>query len=250
MSLASRTPSAREVCKRLATAGVVLACVAAGVQTILYLLDVYALDRSVAMFDVDEGAVSTWASSSATFVVGFVALLLYFVDSTERMRGPALALACAYLSFDDTATVHETIGDKVTAALNLSGSYVQVVWPALYFPLLVAVAVMLLRLADESPVARRLVVAGLALLVVGVAMEVAGIALDKADVDKSSWLWTTEFMLEEGVELAGWILIATGASVRLITALLEPQGPTGEARHASACADSTAERDTADALPM
>ena len=241
----NRSRSAADICGRLAKTGVLLACVAAGVQTILYLLDVYALDRSVSMFDVDEGAVSTWASSCATFAVGFVALLLYFVDPRERLRGLSLALACAYLSLDDAATLHETIADKVTAASDLSGTYVQVVWPVLYFPLLVAVAVMLLRLADETAVARRLVVAGLALLVVGVAMEVTGVALDKADVAKTSWPWTAEFTLEEGVELAGWILIAAGASVRFITSMFEALEPSAAGR-ASSRAESPARPDALD----
>jgi len=209
----------------VAVIGIVLACAAASIQTVLYLTDVYVLDRSVAMFDVDEGAISTWSSSCATFAVGLVAFLLFFVDPKERVRGPALALTTAYLSFDDTATLHETIGYKVTGALNLSNSYAQVMWPLLYFPLLTIVALLMLRLGRDTPTAHRLIVAGLALLVTGVVMNMAGILLDLADVAKTSWLWTFEFTVEEGVELAGWILIASGASARLIALALDRQQP-------------------------
>ena len=215
--------------RRLVTTGVVLAVSAVALLSALYLVHVYALDRDTAMFDLEEGGLVTWASSSATFSAGVVALLLSFIDSSQRLRGPAIALGAAFLSFDDANFLHERIAFGITGALNVSDSYVQIIWPTLYFPLLAAVALLLLQLARDTTMARHLIVLGLLALVSGVAMEIAGIALDQAHVDPESWPWTVEIIMEEGIELAGWILITTGAAVRLVT-LAHEKNPVANAR--------------------
>lgn len=203
--------------RRLITTGVLLACLAVVVQTALYLVHVYALDRSVAMFDLEEGGLVTWATSSATFSAGVVALLLSFVDSSQRLRGPAIGLGTVFISFDDAVFLHERIAFGITGALTIPDSYAQIIWPSLYFPLLIAVAVLLVQLARDTPSAHSLIVLGLLGLATAVVLEIAGIALDQAHVHPESWLWTVEIVVEEGLELAGWILITTGAAVRLIT---------------------------------
>ena len=97
--------------RRLVVTGVFLACLAVTVQTALYVADVYALDRRVQLFDIDnEGGVATWAASVATFSTGFVALLLIFVESSRKLRLLALAAAATFLSFDDTVVLHERLG--------------------------------------------------------------------------------------------------------------------------------------------
>ena len=214
--------------RHLVTTGVAIASSAVALLSALYLVHVYALDRDTAMFDLEEGGLVTWASSSATFSTGVVALLLSFIDSSQKLRGPAVALGTAFLSFDDANFLHERIGFGITGALNISDSYVQIIWPTLYFPLLVVVAVLLLQLVQDTTMAQRLIFLGLLALVSGVAMEIAGIALDQAHVDAESWPWTVEIILEEGIELAGWILITTGAAVRLIT-LAHDHSPVADA---------------------
>jgi hypothetical protein len=56
-----------------------------------------------------------------------------------------------------------------------------------------------------------MVVAGLALLVAGVGLEVAGVRVDRPPLEESA------VVLEETVEVAGWILVTTGIAIRLIT---------------------------------
>jgi len=201
---------------RLITTGVVIAVVAVTVQSLLYLVNVYGFDRSIRTFDLEEGELVTWATSSAAFAVGLLALLLSFLDPAQRIRGVAIAAGAAFVSFDDVAALHEQFAFRITGAFDLADTYVQVVWPTLYFPLLVALAVLLLQMAQDTPPAQRLVVAGLLALGVAVGLEVAGLALDRAGAGSESWPRTVEVTLEEGVELAGWILIATGAAVRLL----------------------------------
>jgi hypothetical protein len=208
--------------RRFVTTGVVLAVATVALQSALYLVHVYALDRGTQMFDLEEGGLVTWLSSSATFAAGLVAFLLSYVDGSQRIRGPALALAIGFLSFDDANFLHERISFRIQEAIDVSDTYLLVIWPMLYFPLLVAVAVLLLQVARETHVAQRLVSIGLLMLVAAVGMEVAGVALDKAGVDPHSWLWTLETICEEGLELAGWILIATGISARLLTLTASP----------------------------
>ena len=49
---------------------------------------------------------------------------------------------------------------------------------------------------------------GLALLAAAVVLEVCSAALIRAGFDRGSVLYELEVVLEEGAELAGWILIA------------------------------------------
>jgi hypothetical protein len=84
-----------------------------------------------------------------------------------------------------------------------------VLWPGLYLPLLAALAVALVAVARELPRdARRFVVAGLALLAAAVALEVLSAGVIRSGHDRGSLLYELETVLEEGAELAGWILIA------------------------------------------
>jgi len=194
--------------------GVLLAGIGVAMQSALYLVDMYVLDRSVELFDLEEGAIVTWAASSAAFAVAVVAALLALLDERVKVRAVVVAAGAAFLSFDDATYLHERIALGITAALDASDTYVQLVWPSLYFPLLAVVAVCLLRIATDTATAHRLVVAGLALLTSAVVLEVAALALERAGVD--SWPSTVEVVMEEGVELAGWVLIATGVAVRLL----------------------------------
>ena len=212
--------------RSVATAGVALALAAVTAQTGLYLLDVYALDRRVGTFDLDtESGFPAWAASVATFSTGFVALLLSFVEPAQKLRLWGLAAAATFLSFDEALGVHERLGLKVIDALDLDDTYLRVAWPAVYLPLLAAVAVLIVQLARTSTgPARGLLAAGMVMLAGAVGLEVAGLALDLIPpLTETAWLYTLEIALEEAAELAGWILLTTGLTVRLFDA-----GATGD----------------------
>lgn len=196
--------------------GVWLAVLAVSLQTVAYLVDVYALDRHVELFDLEEGELVTWTSSSATFAVALLALILGLIDPAQHVRGPVIAAGTAFISFDDAAQIHERIAVTITDAADLSDTFVQVVWPALYLPLIALVALLLVQLTREDRLARRLVLYGLGALATAVLLEVAGTALDSAGFDARSWPRRVEVTVEEGIELAGWILVATGLAVQVI----------------------------------
>jgi hypothetical protein len=215
-----QTQSARDADQRsLVVAGVFLALLAVAVQTALYVADVYALDRRVQSFDVDsEGGIPAWAATVAIFSTGLVALLLSFVESSRRLRLLALGGAAIFLSIDESLIVHERLGLAVTEALDLSDKYLRVAWPAVYLPVLVAVAALISHLAwTSADPARRLLAVGLATLAAAVGLEIAGLALDLIpSLGERGWLYTAQIALEEGAELAGWILLTTGLAVLLL----------------------------------
>ena len=163
----------------LAVAGVCLAVAAVAIQSVLYLADVYVLDRRVATFDVDrEGGLGGWASTVAIFSTALLALLFAVIHSARRMQLLVLAGAAAFLSFDEALMVHERIGLKATDALDVSDTYLRVSWPVLYLPLLGAVAVILILLARASThPARSLLIVGLGLLAAAVGLEIAWLAV-------------------------------------------------------------------------
>jgi len=213
------TGSARADARDVVTAGVLLAVLAVAAQTVLYLVDVYALDRRVGTLDLDrESGLSAWAATVATFSTGFVALLLSFVDTRRRARLLALAAAATFFSFDEAIVLHERAGLAATDALDLSDTYLRVAWPIVYLPLLAGVAFLLFDLArSSSGSARRLLATGLVLLGGAVGLEIAGLALDLIPtLNETDWLYTFQIALEEGSELAGWILLTTGLCVRLL----------------------------------
>ena len=179
----------------------------------------YALDRRVGTLDLDsESGLSAWAATVATFSTGFVALLLSFVETSRRARLLALAAAATFFSFDEAIVLHERAGLAATDALDISDTYLRIAWPIVYLPLLAGVALLLFDLARSSTgSARRLLAAGLVLLGGAVGLEIAGLALDLIPtLNETDWLYTFQIALEEGAELAGWILLTTGLCVRLL----------------------------------
>jgi len=222
-----RSSDAASRYRRLAITGVLVALAAFLIQSVLYVTDVYAFDRSIVLFDLEEGGLVTWATSSAAFAVAFLALFLSAVDTQHRTALILLACTVGFISFDDAAFVHERVALRIAAELRLDVTYVQVIWPVLYLPLLVAVAVLLLQLADDTWLVHRLVVAGLLALATAVALEVVSVALDRAGFDADSWPRVLEITAEEGLELVGWILVATGAAIRML-AVVEGRDETAE----------------------
>ena len=207
----------------LVRTGLVLACVAVTGQTALYLVHVYVLDRSFWIMELDEGPLVTWATSVTTFSAGLLALLVGFLVPSERMRGPVIAVGAAFMSFDDAASVHERISYRIADTLEISRTYIQIIWPVLYFPLLATVAILLFQITRHNRCARSLYLTGLGALAAAVVFEVAGLAL--GDMSLSAWPWTLETVLEEGAETGGWIVIATAVAVRLMTAMRDPGAP-------------------------
>ena len=210
---------ARALSDRLLSTGIAVAAVGVVVQTASHLFQAFvapSLDELSA--DRDDNAFA-WASAVAMFAGAVAAFVLY---ALQRRRGLlALAVLLAFLSLDDIATVHETIGSRSESVLGLASYAGRIVWIVLYLPLLVLGVVLLVRLALEaSPRARRVILVGLGLLGAGVAAEAATYLTYAAGYGEGTTLDTLEVAVEEGAELAGWILIGAALVAHACATLL------------------------------
>jgi len=182
---------------RLGVAGV-------AVQTVAHLVGV-ALGRTIGQLDLDAGGtVWSWASSSVT-AVGAAALVAGGVVSRRWWR-PAFVLApcVAFLSADDAVQIHERLR---FASLGLHEGF-RLVWPGVYLPLLAVTFVSGWRLAPSAgtATARRAIRRGLGVLAFAIACELA-----------STWLVEdVGAILEEGAELLGWTLVASGLAAGVV----------------------------------
>jgi hypothetical protein len=199
------------VAERILAATLVLAVAGVAVQTAVDLFDFWALDREVEALLVDSDlGVFAWASVVATFGVALGAFLLSLVTPERRSLLWLVVAVAAFLSLDDQVGIHERLGNLADRAESLARwEPARLLWPALYLPLLAALALALAAVARELPrPARRFVLAGLVLLAAAVALEVLSAGVIRAGHDRGSLLYELEVVLEEGAELAGWILIA------------------------------------------
>ena len=199
--------------QRVLRCGLVLAVVGALVQATLHLVDMYVFDGTVAAINSDnagEGNVFTWASSSATFAAALFCLVLTLGEPARRLLFGGLAAVLALFSLDDAAVLHERGSQAVLRLLDIDLRYSRLAWPVLLLPLMAFAAVVIWRLASEATWSeRRLLRGGLVLLVLGVALELALFPAPRG-THARELLEPSFVAAEESVELAGWILVATG----------------------------------------
>lgn len=211
---------------RIVAVGFVLAVVAVAVQTVAHLANAFFFDYGIWNFDADgDGNALTWASSVATFTAALGALLLGLLPRTPRWRMVALAAVLAFLSLDDAVGVHEELTSEVVHGLDVPTSVGRALWPMLYLPLLAFVVISLWRLAADAPQRiRGPILLGLALL----AAAVAGETMSSLWWDEESrpLIDDLEVAVEEGAELAAWILIATAFGGIVVNRLLRMGGAT------------------------
>jgi hypothetical protein len=216
---------AAEVAAWILSAALVAAVAGVALQTAVDLFDFWALDRRVEILlaDSDVG-VFAWASVAATVVVALGALLLAKVTPASRTLLWFVAATAAYLSLDDQLGVHERIGDVADRADSLvRWEPARVLWPLVYLPLLAAFFLALRHVAGRLPARHaRFVVVGIALLVAAVVFELLSVAIVRAGFDRDSVVYALEVVLEEGAELAGWILIAGALLSAFVLGLREP----------------------------
>ena len=198
---------------RLLRAGVVLALVGVGVQTVLHLLNLFVLDDRYFHLDVsNEQTAFSWASTVATFAAACAALLLAARPGTQgRGRFALLALLLAHLSLDDFVEVHERLGEWTEDALDLPEAVGVRIWVLVYLPVLAAAALLLLWSAlNAPPQPRRYQLAGIGLLVAATFTEGIGVLTKLLEEHGWDWPHRVRAAVEEGFELGGWIILASG----------------------------------------
>jgi hypothetical protein len=212
--------------ERLLRIGVRLAVAAVVLQTVAHLGNELLLDDRVEGLDADiEGNVFTWASSVATFTVGVAAFLHAAAFSTRRREFGALAALAIWFSLDDAVVVHERVALELGEDVLGLPDYVAVrLWLLLYLPLLLVAGFLLWTVAQQlwEPAAR-MVRLGLYLLVASIPVEIAGAGTRWLDEEGTSVPEDLRIALEEGLELAGWILVAAGLLTAVVVALMQPR---------------------------
>ncbi|WP_153393890.1 hypothetical protein [Ornithinicoccus halotolerans] len=195
-------------------AGRALAAVAAGLLLVVHFTNAFVLGHEFTDLDANaEGTALTWASAVATAAVA-VAAVVAAVMTGPRVPYVVLACAAAFLSLDDMTELHERISAKMVTVAEVSPTWDSVIWPLVYLPLLVLTAVLILRLTRVgTPTAFRHVVAGLCLLVAAIALEV----LTAPWSTGTNLVHTVQGGVEEALELAGWVLIASGVLATMLT---------------------------------
>jgi hypothetical protein len=219
---AALAPSTAALERRTLRVGVALALGLAALQSIAHLVNVVFFDLRIDMInaDSDSGAFA-WASSVATFCAGLLLCLLAIMRPTRTRPLVALAGAVAFMSLDDMVGLHERVSGLGTT-LGPIEHFARIFWPLVFMPLLAATFVGLFGVAAGLRIAPgRALLAGLALLVVAIALEMASPILFALGSDHGELAYELEVVLEEGAELAGWILVSTGLAAALLTSAPE-----------------------------
>jgi hypothetical protein len=183
-----------------------LAVVAAVCEGVLHFVNAATLEST--RLDLNEEyTLFTLANSWAILACATAATLAALLGLRHRRKLIALAVCLTFFSADESLVLHERVTAELLATLGLGDVYDSVVWPVLYLPLLLTVAVLLLLVGESAPTrGRQCVRAGLALLAFAVFLEIVSAPWSTG----RSVVHTVEGGFEEMAELAGWILIATG----------------------------------------
>jgi hypothetical protein len=203
--------------------GLPIALVAALVLAAAHLGNEWVLDDRVEGLDADvEGNAFTWASSVATFAVALTAALHAAAVEKQRREFSILAALALWFSLDDVAIIHERLALKLGEdVLGLSNAIAVRLWLILYLPLLVLAALVLWRIAREAePPADGSVRFGLGLLVASIPVEIAGAPTRDLAEEGTHVPNDLRIAIEEALELGGWILIASGLTAILCSALM------------------------------
>lgn len=198
---------------RVLALGLGIAVTAATVQTGAHLINEFALDGEIQNLDADaEGNTFTWASSVSIFTAAVGALLGGLLWEHRRRELLVVSGLLAFLSLDESITIHERVGLELGSGVLGLPDYAGVrLWIVLYTPLLLLLAYLLWRSTEQfSSRARTFVLYGTALLAAGVALEAVGLPTKWLEDQGTVWPDTLRIAAEEATELAGWILVATG----------------------------------------
>ena len=208
-------PAEPDAVRRLVRSTVTVAIAATVVQSLTTGVSLFALDGSAESIDATvEGGVWTWAAAGSALVAAVAAAALATVlevGSSRARRLWLLAAVLAFFSLDDWLVLHEEVGEWFREELG-APSYVGGLWVLAYPPLLLVACWGLWRTAYEAaPSLRRLLLASLALLAAAVIVEFLGVGTKAIEESTGNAVaHDLRAIVEEGVELAAWILAAGG----------------------------------------
>jgi hypothetical protein len=219
----------RRVAASLVRIGIILGAAVAAVQTVLHLTNTFLYDADVDALNAEvDGNAFAWASSMATLAGAFVALAIAGFDRLRTRRYVLLAALLTFFSMDDVVAIHERLGSVVRSdVLGLPTGFGRLVWPAIFFPLLAAAFFLLWEWRRDAPEPSawglRL---GLGCLVAAVAAEILSTPWYTSGRSGESVPGALEVVVEEGLEIFAWAVIATAlagvAYARLVSVARTP----------------------------
>ena len=192
-------------------AGVSLALVAAVAEATAQLVDFWAFDLRYPALNGDSSAYAfSWLAAllMAATIAAFVVLAR---SDVHRRACYALAGAFTFFLVDNVADIHERWANGKLLLLPLLGTVFALVWRVS---------------TDVDPAVRRVLRLGLGALALSLAVHLAGPeVLAWAGWPEHSWESQVKIAIKECSELAGWVLICTGAVAGARTARrAEPAG--------------------------
>jgi hypothetical protein len=187
-------------------------------QTVCHLVGFLAFDSRYGSLDANADlAPFAFASASATLFCGACALLLAATWPRRAVPLALLAAGLAYLSVDDMFAIHERISTRLDLDLFGIDDMGRALWPVVYLPLIGACFLMLRFVGSTlRPAPRRLLRLGLALLVVAIALEMFTLLLVNIGIATGNLAYECEVAVEEGAELAGWMLIGVALAATVL----------------------------------
>jgi hypothetical protein len=206
----ARAPLA--LAQSLVTLGIRIAVAAAVAQGVIHLVNNALFDARWSIVDAGfEKNIPTWASASAAFTAAVAAFLIAETGTGSRRLYLGLAAILAFFSLDDSVGLHELIVHERVGEVGTVEHAAGVIWPLVYLPLLLGGLVLLIRAAQAAAFpAKRVIQIGLGLLGSAVALEFVGVLMLEIGFTDLSFGYAIQVAIEEGFELAGWILIASG----------------------------------------
>ncbi len=194
-------------------AGRSLAVCASLVLLIAHFSNAFLLEHPIPSLDADqEGTPPTWASSIATAAVAIAAIL-----TGPLLRLMVLGLATGFLSLDDMVALHERTASKLVLEFGVTDAWHSALWPMVYLPLLTVTAILILRMTRAGTAETfQDAVVGLSLLVAAIALEVLTAPWSQG----TNLTHTVESGIEEAIELAGWVLVASSALATMVATVV------------------------------
>jgi hypothetical protein len=174
-------------------------------QTLLYLVGKFVFGTRLLHADTAT-AFATWAGTAAVGLAALSGLALALFGWRARVTAP-MAAVFGFLALDEAVEVHERLARRLLEAVGGDSADAGRVWPILYGPLVAFGAVLLLKaVGDAERRSRRLGWIGLGCLGAALLTEVTWAAV-RSDSAYGGTAHHVAIVLEEGLELAGWLLI-------------------------------------------
>lgn len=174
---------------------------------------------------IREATINNWLSVTMSFAAGSMALLAAAAGPAGRRLLAGLGAAILVLSIDDGIELHERVGE------NIGINHIETaIFAPLYFGVVLAILALSIQQAPRLAWTLR---AGVVALFCAVAVELPSSLTRDLEADGTTWPQAARVAVEEGLEVAGWTLLAgallTLFCLRLLSEARQQPARTGAA---------------------